>query len=268
MCVQLKKSDVKSLSVAVRCGKLPQLKVLSLSDNNLSGSIGYLLGGPDHPGFTSLQTLGLGNTQIKKSDMKSLSEAVRCGKLPQLEELHLSYNNLTGCIGDLLGGPDHPGFTSLQILFLLNTGLKKSDVKSLSEATRCGKLPQLEELHLSCNNLTGYIGDLLGEPDHPGFTSLQTLNLSHTNLNSDDIICLSEAVLREKLPNIIELRMWQNYEACIEESLEKFVSACVKKVEERQLALVLGYNDLSGTLQLKIRTLCEGTTICPFGEPL
>ena len=192
---QLTGADLATVSDAVRCGKLPQLGILDLGVNELRGCIGDLLGGSDHPAFTTLQRLGLRNTQIKKSDVKSLSEATRHGKLPQLKELYLSENNLSGCTGDLLGEPDHPGFTSLQKLSPWDTGIEKSDVKSLSKATGCGKLPELEELYLSRNNLSGCIGDLLGGPDHPGFST-----------ETDPSVCTTKEVRCEKF--ICSCEVW------------------------------------------------------------
>ena len=209
-CTGLNREDVESLAKAVRAEKLPQLKVLNQSDNTLTGYLKDLFGGTNHPGFPSLEILYLEKTHLNQEDVKSLAEAVRAGKLPQLKVLNQSDNTLTGYLKDLFGGTNHPGFPSLEILYLEKTHLNQEDVKSLAEALRAGKLPQLKGLDLWKNTLTSFLKDLFGGTNHPGFPSLEKLALADTYLNQEDVESLSEAVRVGKLPQLKKLILRNN----------------------------------------------------------
>ena len=90
----LSESDVRSIAMAARANNLPNLTTLNISNNTLTGLVGVLMGGADHPGYTSLEVLGMNRISVSKDDMKCLSQAVVAGKLPRLRCLILSYNNL------------------------------------------------------------------------------------------------------------------------------------------------------------------------------
>ncbi len=154
LITHLNQEDLESLHEAVRSEKLPKLKILDLSHSILTSFLKDLLGGPNHPGFPSLEILDLLDTHLNQEDVESLGEAVRVGKLPQLKMLELWGNTLTGCLKDIFGGPNHPGFPSLEVLDLRKTHLNREDVESLSEAVWAGKLPQLKVLNLDCNDLS------------------------------------------------------------------------------------------------------------------
>ncbi len=206
----LNQTDVKSLGEAVKAGKLPKLKELRLCQNTLTGCLKDLLGGSHHPGFLSLEKLNLHETHLNQEDVKSLGEAVGARKLLNLNELDLSCNTLTGCLKDLFGELDHPGFISLEYLILCRTHLKQKDVESLSQAVRAGKLPNLKHLSLEDITLSGYLKDLFGGPNHPGFSRLEHLCLVQTHLTQDDVEILSEAARVGKLPQLKTLRLWNN----------------------------------------------------------
>ncbi len=104
---------------------------------------------PGDTNHVDIQRVGL-----SKSELQSLTKAIRAGKLLQLKQLDLRSNILSGCLKDLFGGPGHPGFPSLKRLDLHNTDLNQEDVESLSAAVRAGKLPQLKELNLGFNDLS------------------------------------------------------------------------------------------------------------------
>ncbi len=67
-------------------------------------------------------------------------------------ELHFENENLRGLL-KFLTEQSHPGFPSLEKLYLWATHLNGEDVESLSEAVRAGKLPRLNWLSLSHNDL-------------------------------------------------------------------------------------------------------------------
>ncbi len=102
---------------------------------------------------SSVETIDLKYADLNKAEIRRLFKAIKAGKLPQLKELEL-WNTLTGHLNDLFGGPDHPGFPSLEKLVLRDAHLNREDVESLSEAVRAGKLPKLNKLSLSHNDLS------------------------------------------------------------------------------------------------------------------
>ncbi len=198
----LREVELQSLGNAVCEGKLPRLVTLSLDQNILTGCLGNLLVGPDHLRFTSLKKLDLGDTHLNREDMESLNKAITGGKLPQLTVLNLRLNTLTGCMSSLMGGPDSVGFTSLKELDLGDSHPNREDMESLSKAITGGKLPQLTELNLSNNTLTGCMSSLMGGPDSVGFTSLKELQLYNTDLNREDMESLNKAITGGKLPQL------------------------------------------------------------------
>ncbi len=116
------------------------------------GDLNKLFYAQEHPGFTGLETLGLCN--CGEEDAICFSDFAKTGRLPHLKRLDFSKNTLTGCLRHLFGGPDHPGFPSLEKLYLSETHLNREDVESLIEAVRAGKLPKLNKLSLSHNDLS------------------------------------------------------------------------------------------------------------------
>ena len=354
--------DIESLSEAVKAGKLPELKELDLKGNTLTGCLKYLFGGPNHPGFPSLEKLNLYDTYLNLEDMENLNEAVRAGKLPQLSRLDLGASRvLTGCLKHLFGGPDHPGLPSLERLdltfcplnqedakslsdatkagklpklktldlswpilqwqrdlrwthltlkdvevlkkttvltmafylkhlfgahdqpefpslerLILREALNQESVKSLSEAVRTGKLPQLKELELRDNTLSGCLKDLFGGQDHPGFPSLEELDLSETHLNREDVESLSEAVRAGKLPNLRELDLnhWLNWLGLshnnlsgMEREVEALIAACDAHCEKR-VKLDLWNTGLSEEFQQMCRDKYRNVEILESGIPM
>ncbi len=199
---ELDAADLEALGEAVKQNKLPQLQKINLEHNTLTGSLKHLFGGEDHPGFPSLQELDLDHTNLDAADLESLREAVKQNKLPQIQKINLGWNTLTGSLKHLFGEEDHPRLPSLQELNLADTELDAADLKTLCEAVKQNKLPQLQKLHLGRNTLTSSLKHLFGGEDHPGFPSLQELDLDHTNLDAADLEALREAVKQKKLPRL------------------------------------------------------------------
>ena len=151
-------SDLISLVEAVKCERLPQLKILHLQ-KRLTVCLKHLLGDPEDR-FTSLEELT--SRHLGAADLEILAEAAKCGQLPELQKLDLSWNTLTDCLKHLLGDPDVK-FTSLEGLDLDNTNLSAGDLQVLAAAVKCGQFPQLKKLDLKQNTLTGCLKHLLGD---------------------------------------------------------------------------------------------------------
>ena len=71
---ELSPTDLSCLSTAVAGGKLPNLKLLSVANNKLTGYLWNLFKYTEFPG---LENLDLSETQLDKDDAKSLGMAFR-----------------------------------------------------------------------------------------------------------------------------------------------------------------------------------------------
>ena len=142
-------ADAQAIVEPTRNGKLPVLKQLELSDNVLTGLIEHLV----TVEYPSLEILWLDKTRLSKDDVRSLSEAVHEGRIPELKDLNLADNTLTDCMKILLGGSDHYGFNSLVHFKLENTKLGADDLTYLTEAVKSDKLPEIIWLYLQNNQL-------------------------------------------------------------------------------------------------------------------
>ena len=142
-------ADLEAIAGATRNGKLPALKQLELSDNILTGLIEHLV----TVEYPSLDILWLDKTQLSKADLRSLSEAVHEGRMPELKDLNLANNTLTDCMKILFGGSDHYGLNSLVHFKFENTKLNADDLTYLTEAVKSDKLPELIWLYLQKNQM-------------------------------------------------------------------------------------------------------------------
>ncbi len=199
---KLDTKDLQALGEAVKQKKLPMLQKIDLGSNHLTGSLKHLFGGEDHPGFPSLQELYLGSTGLNAEDLEALGEAMKHNKLPQLQKIYLQWCCLTGTLKHWFGEKNHAGLVSLQELDVSSTHLDTTDLEALGEAVKQNKLPILQKINLKNNELTGCLKFLFGGEDHPGFRSLQELDLPDARLDDADVEALSEAVKQNKLPQI------------------------------------------------------------------
>ena len=127
----------------------PKIKYLYLCDNILTGLLDKLLSVSIHHKLCSLY---LEHAGLSVSDVRSIAMAARANNLPNLTTLNVSWNTLPGLIGVLMGGADHPGYTSLENIAMAGMRFSKDDMKCLSKAVTGGKLPRLQCLILCHNN--------------------------------------------------------------------------------------------------------------------
>ena len=92
---------------------------------------------------------------LSSGDLRSLSVAVNNNKIPELRSLVMSGNILTNSLRELLGGNEHRGFPSLEVLDLTNTSLQEGDLAHLFGTLRYSKCPKLKELKYQPANLRG-----------------------------------------------------------------------------------------------------------------
>lgn len=211
----LNEAEIRSLLRAAHDGKLQKIVELTLTSNNMTGWLKHLFNGHDSLRFPRLRKMDLSNTELNTEDVESLSKAVREGQFPQLQNLDLSMNKLTGCMSSLVGGRDHPGFAGLNELNLGFADLNEKDVEDLCNAVRARKFPQLKDLHLPSNALSG-----------------------------SGIHRLTSVITEDKLPHLNNLNLGYNELSHMESEVEALIAACDAHCEN-QLGLQLWETGLS-----------------------
>ena len=204
--MKLVKQDLSAIHEGVASNRLPNLKLLNLSDTILSDYVGSIFGHPDIARFQSLHVLQITNTRLRETDLDILSQALLEGKIPALEELHISNNTLSKNLGKLLDGINH----CLTLLDLEDTHLAATDVKSLCSAIREKKFLKLSMVSLCHNILTNHIGEMLCASDEVELPNLVELWLIRTGLNGTDVAGLSQAVKSARLPKLKHLHLDRN----------------------------------------------------------
>ena len=241
---RLSADDMKSLSMITRGSKL---KLLNISNNCLTDCIEALLSESDFP---ELGQLEMRNGQLCKTDITSLSKAVHQKKLLKLKALDVTGNLLTDCMAELVGERSHPGFPCLKEVVLKQCGLNGNDLNSLGCAVSEGKIPSLELLYLSKNNLTGCLGKLLGIADCHLFLSLEYLQLENAKLSGSDIAEISAAISSEQLPRLDQLVLTNNNLHAAEEATEDLVETYLFRFKKTARPhTLLSLNSLSNIFQ-------------------
>ena len=143
----LSETDVVQLFQAISNNKFPDLMELNLSGNILEGSFHHLVKGSGL-GLQSLEVFNLKNTRLGDSDISGLVTLIKLQQIPNLKTLILSGEILTEVIVDTLGDSSQPVFTNLETLRIPDAQLSGSDVKSLTDAVKVGRLPNLKSIRL------------------------------------------------------------------------------------------------------------------------
>ena len=91
---EINKEDLQHLFSITHSNKLPNLQILDLSNNTLTGHLSSFL--PDsHPGIPELEELDLRDTELNKAGLQHLTHLIQTHKLPGLKDLHLGDNRLS-----------------------------------------------------------------------------------------------------------------------------------------------------------------------------
>ena len=242
---RLSMTDVQVLSTAKREGKLPQLRGMNMSKNNLTYSLGVLLANE----FMVFDTLLLEDTKLSVTDVQVLSTAAREGKLERLRTLNLSKNSLTDTMRDLF----KCRLEYLRELLLEDTQLSISDVRALSMASL---LRELRKLNLSKNILTESLVLFLDKK----FPHLETLLLEDTGLSTRDILALSTAVREFKLPFLMHLSISHPNVGDLELAYMNLIRRCAIDIKWRmQLKIALG--SFGREFQKDVQSICAESRV-------
>ena len=104
--------DLQHLLATIQSDKLPNLRVIDLSYNTLTGCLSSFIPDPHldlaeqeklnpkdasllakpYPGLSALEELHLSNTELEEADLQCLSDLIKSCKLPELIDLDLSNN--------------------------------------------------------------------------------------------------------------------------------------------------------------------------------
>ena len=200
-----------------------KLKLLNISNNCISDCLKHVLSGAHYPNLEHLQMV---NCQLGKTDVASLSRAADEGKVPKLKILDLTENTLTSCIGDLMGDASHMGFGCLEELLLKKTRLCAADMASIAQAASVEKMPRIDVLNLSQNDLTNCIEELFGNTECPVFLSLSQLELDGTKLKKTDVANVTKAMSYGQLPTLDYLFLRYNNMSSINNTVLELLEVC------------------------------------------
>ena len=262
-------------------GNLPNLVVLGLSENRLSGSIPSALGSLsslnilflDHNDFSGSIPAALGN--LSELDSLSLwrnnlsgSIPSQLGNLSKLTHLNLSENQLTGSIPSSLGRLSKLRSLHLQVNGLSGTipsqlgdlaelQLLHADTNRLSGSipTDLGDLAALKELNLARNELTGAIPSEVGD-----LSSLLRLNLNDNGLSQN---------IPSELADLSKL----TYASLSCNQLTGDIPSALGDISGLQVLLLQGnnLNAPTGANLTKLETIpvfrYSGGSSCPRGQP-
>ena len=242
-------NQATSQSVLLGIAHCTHLVTFDLQQNVLTNNLSTCFGAADHPGFPSLETINLNETQLSEKDVRCLFAALRNGKLPILKNLGFSPVTLTNCLADVLSAADHPAFPFLEKLDLSGKGLTRADLKPLHRAIDEGKLSKMKKLNLSHNTLTNCVKQLRCGSHDLRLSILDELNLSCTRLSKADVKGLSEALTNNKLPKLTHLDLSGNtLTGCLPELL--------RSVSEHLVHLNLSHARLKN---IDVKGLCHTT---------
>ena len=117
----------------------------------------------------------------------------------------------------------------------------------------------LTSVHCKGNKATGHVSHLI--PDgHPGFLSLEELGLTCPRLGKHDLLHLVKLMQTNKLPQLKYLWLSRNNLHELENELGTLIEVCVTH-HQRELQLLLEYNNLPGRFLDKWQKCCECTNV-------
>lgn len=178
-----------------------------------------------------------------------------------IEDLRLPDNELTDCLQYLFGDNDHPGFTSLNRLWINNTKLSENDIGILSAVVGMNKVPCLAHLSISDNKMTGLLRGLFCGENHPGFPYLKSLNLSNVQLNPDDLNSIRETIAENRIPHLRQMFLDGNNFLSMMAGVENLVRKCKEAYTKLNVMLFFSPNLVQLEFFEEMKKICAGTEV-------
>ena len=187
-----------------------QLNSLTLSNITVKDNLEFFVGRNNHSQFQNLHILQFSGSHLSGNDVKNLTDAIKRNIFPNLQQLDLSSNFLSGYGSKLLllDEDNNSVFSSLTQLNLSNATLGRADFGELVQATRWNRLPSLKSLDISCNKISGSMQDF----KRNRFPRLEKLYLSSIHLNKADVKHLANALVNNSLQDLKCLNLTGNAE--------------------------------------------------------
>ena len=193
------------VSIMIGLSSCYHLRHLDLGRCILTDCLTYLFDSANNDRFADLSDLHLPETMLSAGDLKSISVAVRSNIIPSLCSLVMSGNILTNSLHELLGGNEHRGFPSLQVLDLTNTALLERDLSCLFGAIRHGKCSVLKKLKFQPTTLIGCLDDFVNSG-----IERKKLSLKNAGLSETDVRILRTAVQNDRFHLLRQLDLSEN----------------------------------------------------------
>ena len=203
----------------------------------------------------TLQRLMLSDCSMSKVTWKEVLKALVPCK--NIIELDLSNNNLKDVGSRLIELIKFWGRQpSLQLLNMKNCEMTANVCCELmTVVSRCFGL---KYLNMDSNTLTDALPNFVINP-HPGLLELETLELSHTQLNRNDFRHLKQLVQSQMLPRLETLCLQETFVCEIGKELGELIETCVNH-HQRELRVELGYIPYED-LERKWMKCCEGSKV-------
>ncbi|XP_062076586.1 receptor-like protein EIX2 [Humulus lupulus] len=250
-------------------GNLTNLKVLDISSNNLGGTVHDIFEILSSSTKNSLEILRLSSNQLRGllllDDKKTFPSLTLLdlsynmvegpfpngfSRFPNLRELYLDYNNLTGLLPDLSSMPNLTAFSANNIKF---NGTSFDSI---------GELYFLERLDVSSNSLTGVISEV-----NLRCPNLKELDLSYNSLTMKfqsnwvppfqlKSIRLSSCKLGPQFPRWLQTQFNLTHLDISNTEISGDLPSQFGNMTSKLFTLSISYNLLSGTVpKLSLRSL-------------
>ena len=234
----------------------PLLKVLNLSDNNLSSGIKESVKHIQQ--MKNLKALYLSNCGINNDVMVILTDSLS-KDCPQLQVLSLSDNNVSSGIEEFVRHIEL--MKNLEDLYLSNCGINNDVVVALTESLS-KHCPLLKVLNLSDNNLSSGIEELVKHLQQ--MKNLEVLSLDNCGIGNDVAVALTNSLFKH-CPQLKILNLNDNdLLSGIEESVKHIEH--VKKLEELYISNCGISNDVAVALTDSLSKHCPQLQVLDLGD--
>ena len=258
---KLNRRDLSAIAQAVTENKLPLMKTIQLSENNLNGSVKLLTYFNEQSvTFPELEELHLNDCNLGRDNITTIAQAIRGKKFPKLNKLNIGSNMIKDSMKNLFGETRNLdlAFSSIEELNLTSTDLSATDLRILSEAL--SHMKNCKNVNLSGNKLTGITSQLFVPR---GSLFVHDLNLENTNIRKNDVRDIENAIKCGKLPVLRKLRLEENTLSDKENEVKQLFQTCISYFKQGSINIEVSLDDLldSDKFAEEVKSICKGTTV-------